>query len=74
MLRTTVFSILACLALSANAFAAESSVNLNQSILVAAHHMDSKSSDQDASNDSSSEDESGSDSSSKDDKSHDSKS
>ncbi|MDX8380508.1 MAG: hypothetical protein R8M14_00170 [Ghiorsea sp.] len=69
MLRTTVLSILACLALSANAFAADTSVNLEKSILVAAHHEDSKSSE-----DSKSEDSSSKDSSSEDDKSHDSKS
>ena len=66
MLRTTILSIAACLALATNAFAADIAVNLEQSFMVAGHH-DDKSSDSKSKDDSSSDD-----SSSEDDKSHDS--
>ena len=66
MLRTTILSIAACLALATNAFAADTAVNLEQSFMVAGHH-DDKSSDSKSKDDSSSDD-----SSSEDDKSHDS--
>ncbi len=70
MLRTTILSIAACLALATNAFAANTTVNLEQSFLVAGHH-DDKSSDSKSSDDKSEDSKSGDDSSS-DDKSHDS--
>jgi hypothetical protein len=67
MLRTTILSIAACLILATNAFAANTTVNVEQSFLVAGHHDDKSS-------DSSSKDDSSSDDSSSDDKSDDSKS
>ncbi len=73
MLRTTILSIVACLALSTHAFAANTTVNLEQSFMVAGHH-DDKSSDSKSKDDSSSDDSKSGDDNSSDDKSHDSKS
>ncbi len=75
MIRTSVLAVLACLALSSNAFAANTSTNLEKSFLVAEHHMDSHSSDSksdDKSKDDSSSDDKSHDDKSDDDKSHDS--
>ena len=69
MLRTTILSIAACLALATHAFAANTTINLEQSFMVAGDH---KSSDSKSKDDSSSDDSKSGDSSSEDDKSHDS--
>ncbi len=63
MLRTTILSIAACLALATHAFAANTTINLDQSFMVAGDHKSS---------DSKSKDDSSSDDKSSDDKSHDS--